>query len=403
MDEVAAAKAALNKVLPYVTSAADWESPRPFTMNMVFTWQGLRALGLPKNDLDSFPDEFRAGMAARKEILGDSGASDPSKWVAPLGSGDIHIGVIVSSETEKGVRAPLTLAEGLQGVTCIYRIDVGVPPTGREHFGYRDGIGGPFVIGSGASAHPGQDAVMPGEFILGYPDESGSIPPLPGPEVLTRNGSFLAFRQLYCDVAAFRRFLRANARSKDDEELIAAKMVGRWRSGAPLMLAPERDDPELALDSTRNNDFQYFAADPKGLICPLGAHIRRVNPRDGLQDTIVSTNIHRLIRRGASYGPVLPEDVVDDDGVDRGVVFFMGASLRRQFEFIQQQWINNGDFVGLGTEKDPLVGNNDGTGGYTIPARPIRRHFNGLPGFVSVRGGEYCFVPGLNAIKWLAT
>jgi deferrochelatase/peroxidase EfeB len=193
-----------------------------------------------------------------------------------------------------------------------------VPPTGREHFGFRDGIGEPLVIGSGGSGHPGQDAIMPGEFVLGYPDESGSIPPLPGPEILKRNGSFLAFRQLHCDVAAFRRFLRANARSKEDEELIAAKMVGRWRSGAPLMLAPEKDDPELAADSTRNNDFQYFESDPKGLICPLGSHIRRVNPRDGLRDTIVSTNIHRLIRRVAAYGPVLPDDVLDDDGAERG-------------------------------------------------------------------------------------
>lgn len=403
VDHVAAAKAALNQVVPYVTSAADWESPRPFTMNIVFTWQGLRALGLSPDELESFPEEFRVGMAARKEVLGDSGASDPSAWAAPLGSADVHIGVIISSQTEDGLRTPLALAEDIQGVTRIYRIDVGVPPTGREHFGFRDGIGEPLVIGSGASGNPGQDAIMPGEFVFGYPDESGSIPSLPGPEILTRNGSFLAFRQLHCDVAAFRRFLRSNARSKEDEELIAAKMVGRWRSGAPLMLAPEKDDPELAADSTRNNDFLYFESDPKGLICPLGSHIRRVNPRDGLRDTIVSTNIHRVIRRGAAYGPVLPDDVLDDDGAERGVVFiFMGASLARQFEFVQQVWINNGDFVGLGTEKDPLVGNNDETGGFTIPAKPIRRHLNGLPGFVTVRGGEYCFLPGLNAIKWLA-
>ncbi|MBV9359328.1 MAG: hypothetical protein JO023_27780 [Chloroflexi bacterium] len=169
------------------------------------------------------------------------------------------------------------------------------------------------------------------------------------------------------------------------------------------MLAPEKDDPELAADPTRNNDFRYFEADPKGLICPLGSHIRRVNPRDGLTDTIVDTRVHRLIRRGASYGSVLPDGVLEDDGVERGVVFiFMGASLRRQFEFIQQQWINNGQFVGLASEKDPLVGNNDGNGGFTVPARPIRRHFTGLPGFVTVRGGEYCFLPGLNAVEWLA-
>lgn len=403
VDDVAAAKAALGQVVPHVTSAADWESPRPFTLNVVFTWQGLRALGLPRDELTNFPEEFRVGMAARKEVLGDSGASDPSAWVAPLGSADVHVGVIISSETKDELAAPLAVASGLPGVTCIYRIDVGVPPTGREHFGFRDGISGPLVIGSGASRHPGQDATMPGEFVFGYPDESGSTPPLPGPEILARNGSFLAFRQLHCDVAAFRRFLRANARSKEDEELIAAKMMGRWRSGAPLMLAPEKDDPELAANSMRNNDFQYFDSDPKGLICPLGSHIRRVNPRDGLRDTIVNTNIQRVIRRGAAYGPLLPDDVLDDDGAERGIVFiFMGASLTRQFEFVQQVWMNDGDFVGLGTEKDPFVGNNDGTGGFTIPAKPIRRHLKGLPGFVTVRGGEYCFLPGLDALKWLA-
>ena len=146
-------------------------------------------------------------------------------------------------------------------------------------------------------------------------------------------------------MAAFRRFLRANARLEDlSEELITAKMVGRWRSGAPLMLAPEKDDPDLAADFTRNNDFQYFDSDPKGLICPLGSHVVRVNPRDGLRNTIVNTNIHRVIRRGAAYGPVLPEDELDDDGAERGVVFiFMGASLTRQFEFVQQVWMNNGD------------------------------------------------------------
>ncbi len=131
VDDVALAKGALSQVEPYVTSAAEWESPRPFTVNIVFTWQGLRALGLSQDELESFPEEFRVGMAARKEVLGDSGASDPSAWVAPLGSGDVHVGVIISSQTKEDLRTPLELADGLQGVTCIYRIDVGyLPPAG---------------------------------------------------------------------------------------------------------------------------------------------------------------------------------------------------------------------------------------------------------------------------------
>ena len=401
VDRVEDAKASLRRVLPHVTSAAGWDAPVPFTLNIVFTWHGLRALGVPDDELDSFPDEFRAGMAARKHILGDIGASDPELWAAPLGTDQVHIGVIIASSSEEALREPLALARAMPGLACIYKLSVGVPPTGREHFGFRDGIGTPLVIGSGASGFPGQDAIMPGEFIFGYPDETGEVPQ-PGPARLTRNGSFLAFRQMHADVASFRRYLRANARSRDDEELIAAKMVGRWRSGAPLMLAPERDDPGLADDHTRNNDFSY-ADDPRGLRCPLGSHIRRTNPRDGLRDSIVNPKIHRVLRRGAAYGPVLPDGELDDDGVERGIVFiFIGASLTRQFEFVQQMWINNGDFVALGTEKDPLVGNNDGTAGFTIPAKPIRRHLVGLPGFTQVRGGEYCLLPGLRAIWHLA-
>ena len=142
--------------------------------------------------------------------------------------------------------------------------------------------------------------------------------------------------------------------------------------------------------------------DPRGLRCPLGSHIRRTNPRDSLRGSIVNPRIHRVLRRGAAYGPVLPDGVLGDDGAERGIVFiFIGASFTRQFEFVQQMWINNGDFVDLGAEKDPLAGNNDGSTGYTIPARPIRRHLAGLPGFTQVRGGEYCLLPGLQAIGHL--
>ena len=403
IDDPAAAKSSLDRVLPHITSAADWEEPRPFTLNIVFTFQGLRALGLPPDALESFPTEFRLGMAARKQILGDVGANDPSNWAPVFGSEQIHIGVVISTTHEDALQTPLGLAQNMRGVTMLYKLDVGAPSTGREHFGYRDSINEPSIIGSGRTPRPGQDSIMPGEFVLGYPDESGSIRALKGAESFTRNGSFLAFRQLHCDVAAFRRFLRANARSKDDEELIAAKIMGRWRSGAPLMLAPERDDPQLAADSERVDNFVY-ESDPRGLVCPLGSHIRRVNPRDGLRDTIVDPKIHRVLRRGAAYGPVLPEGALEDDGVERGIVFiFMGTSLAQQFEFVQQVWINNGDFVGLGREKDPLVGSNDGTGTYTIPALPVRRRLTGLPGFTIVRGGEYCFLPGLRAVEWLAS
>jgi Dyp-type peroxidase family len=221
--------------------------------------------------------------------------------------------------------------------------------------------------------------------------------------VLGRNGSYVAFRNLYQDVAAFRRYLAAHSTSAEQEEWMAAKMVGRWRSGAPLALSAEHDDSELGADPKRNNDFLYYDDDPNGFKCPPGSHIRRMNPRDAFKHEAVQVNRHRLIRRGMSYGPLLPEGVIEDDGVDRGIIFiFVGASLERQFEFVESEWVNQGIFIGATNEKDPLNGGNEGTGVLTIPRQPIRQRLVGLPQFVTTRGGEYLFLPGLRALHWLA-
>ncbi|MGH2813971.1 MAG: Dyp-type peroxidase, partial [Actinomycetota bacterium] len=128
------------------------------------------------------------------------------------------------------------------------------------------------------------------------------------------------------------------------------------------------------------------------------------NPRDALEhEGSVDVRLHRMIRRGTSYGPMLPAGVLDDDGIDRGIIFvFVGAHLKRQFEFVKTQWLNDGIFIGAPAEKDPLVGPNDGSSAFTIPQRPIRRRLQQLPPFVVTRGGEYCFVPGLRAMRWLA-
>jgi Dyp-type peroxidase family len=391
-----------------VASAANWwtQKTEP-AINLALTYNGLKALGVPQASLDSFPDEFRAGMAARAAILGDDGESAPAHWDAPLGTGEVHIALILASHTPELLAAALTTAkqalQELPAVAVLGRIDVGLLPSGLTHFGYHDGIDEPLIEGSGSSGYPGQGPVIKaGEFLLGYLDEQGQLPPMPQPEVLGRNGTYLAFRNLYERVADFRRFLRENAATDDEQAYLAAKVVGRWPSGAPLILAPEYDDPTIGWDPQRNNNFRYHPADPKGLVCPLGAHIRRVNPRDSLEGTITDVNIHRVLRRGATYGPPLPDGALEDDGALRGIVFiFMGASLARQVEFILSQWINDGAFMGLDQEKDPLVGNNDGTGTFTIPQRPIRRRLTGLHRFVVTRGGEYCFLPGLRALRWL--
>jgi Dyp-type peroxidase family len=212
-------------------------------------------------------------------------------------------------------------------------------PEGRNPFGYKDGLHNPHVEGSGVDPPPGYDVtVKAGEFIIGYPDENGQTATSPEPEVLRRNGTFIAFRKFHMRVAAFRKFLREQASSPQEEELIAAKMVGRWRSGAPLVLAPDHDDPKLGTDPNRNNDFNYSEG-MQGLKCPFSAHIRRLNPRDALKNDLVAVNLHHVLRRATNYGTPLPEGVLEDDGAQRGGVFLLiGAHIKRQFEFLQSQY-----------------------------------------------------------------
>jgi Dyp-type peroxidase family len=374
---------------------------------VAFTYQGLKALGVPEPSLESFALEFRQGMAARAAELGDRGESSPEKWEKPLGTPDVHVALAALSSDAAGLEAMLERArqahEELPGVEPLWRQDCYQLPTGRTSFGFKDGIGQPDVESSGLPlTNPHQRPIKAGEFILGYPDETGRLPPMPIPEVLGRNGTYLVFRKLETRVAAYRQYLRAKAASRQEEALLGAKIVGRWPSGAPLELCPERDDPQLGADPERNNAFLY-GDDPRGFKCPAGAHARRANPRDAFdQEGGVDVRLHRMIRRGTSYGPALPEGVLEDDGAERGIVFvFVGAHLKRQFEFVKTQWLNDGVFIGAPMESDPLVGQNLGSGGFTIPQRPIRRRLADMPPFVITRGGEYCFAPGLRALRWL--
>ncbi len=363
---------------------------------------------MPKASLDSFAPEFQQGMAARADELGDVGDSSPANWEQPLGSPDVHVALAALSpdpaQLQVIVDRALRAQHDLPGVTVIWKQDCYQLPTGRTSFGFKDGIGQPSVEGSGLPpSNPNEPPLKAGEIVLGYPDETGVLPPMPAPDVLGRNGTYVVFRKLHTRVAAYRQYLRAKAESREAEALLGAKMVGRWQSGAPLVLAPDRDDPALGSDADRNNDYSY-AGDLRGFKCPVGAHARRANPRDALDhDGSVNVRLHRMIRRGTSYGPELPEGVMDDDGQDRGIMFiFAGAHLKRQFEFVKTQWLNDGIFLGVPSEKDPLVGPNDGSGTFTIPARPIRRRLQELPPFVITRGGEYCFAPSLRALRWLA-
>ncbi|MGB8629765.1 MAG: peroxidase [Xanthobacteraceae bacterium] len=376
-------------------------------VTVAFTWNGLRALGVDEASLATFPEEFKQGMPARAEVLGDTGKNHPDNWVGGLASPSLHAIVILfagdEAERERSVMEHKKFVARCGDVEVLSSLDLqAVPPFiyAHDHFGYRDRLSQPVIEGSGEEPTPGSGPPLKaGEFVLGYPDEAGPTANLPQPEILSRNGSYMAYRRLQEHVGEFRDFLRQQGRTPEEQELIAAKLMGRWRSGAPLVLSPDKDDPQLATDPQRNNDFNYKEMDPQGYAVPLGSHARRMNPRD----TAANMNRRRMIRRGATYGPYLPEDAAED-GAERGIAaFVICASLIRQFEFAQNVWANDRNFHELGNERDPIIGNQDGTLEFKIPKRPIRKKISGLPAFTTVRGGAYFFLPGIKALHYLAT
>ncbi|HVN02031.1 MAG TPA: hypothetical protein VMT68_17660 [Caulobacteraceae bacterium] len=409
VDNPQAGRALLARLVPHVDSAANWWDPAAAWLSVGLTYEGLEAVGVPQDSLASFPEAFRVGMAARAPQLRDVGVNDPENWEPIYGKGQIHVGLSAFSDTEEKWARVMDVArsayEGLSRVDVLAVQPFGAQPGDRNSLGYKDGIDQPPIEGSGVGPLPGQGRpIKAGEFVLGYPGEAGAPLPMPQPDVLGRNGAFVGFRKYQSLVGAFNRFLRANAATEEERELLAAKLVGRWRSGAPLALAPETDDPALGADPRRNNDFAY-QDDPRGLRIPLGAHIRRMNPRDTPLSRLTDVNLHRLIRRGTTYGlPYDPDAVSEaDDEAPRGAIFlFISAKAMATMEFLQQEWINDGDFIGAGSERDPIIGRQEPGATFTIPRTPVRRRIHGIETFNVLRGGEYLFMPSLSALNWLA-
>jgi len=316
-------------------------------------------------------------------------------------------------------------------VRVVHRLDT-ADLDGFEPFGFRDGISQPFVEGLSKTGPP-ERTVQAGEFVLGYPNEyglytdrplldpaadsAGTLPRDPegsGRADLGRNGSYLVVRQLKQDVPGFWRYLEEQTRGRDGSSdpsariRLAAKMVGRWPSGAPLALAPDADDPALA----EANDFAYHDLDPRGARCPVGAHIRRSHPRDSLDprpgtgDSWEINRRHRILRRGREYGTSLTIDeaLAGGDGTERGLNFMcLNANIQRQFEFINHTWLNNPKFDRLYDDADPITAPSAPFGGtFTIPTDGVRERVTDVPRFVSVKGGAYFFLPGLRALRYLA-
>jgi deferrochelatase/peroxidase EfeB len=208
-------------------------------VSVAFTWSGLRALGLDEASLASFPDEFKQGMAARAQALGDTGDNAPEHWIGGLASPDLHAIVILFARDEpervRCVAEHEKLVAECAGVKALSVLDLNASPPfnyAHDHFGYRDRLSQPVIEGSGEEPTPGSGAPLKaGEFILGYPDEFGVTAVSPQPEALARNGSYMAYRRLEEHVVRFRDFLRQNGKTPEEQELLAAKLMGRWRSG----------------------------------------------------------------------------------------------------------------------------------------------------------------------------
>lgn len=408
VDEAEGGREVLRRLRPHIGSAADWASSSEAWISVALTYPGLVALDIPEDSLQSFPEAFRQGMAKRADILRDHGPNSPENWDKPYGTGDAHIAVSIFADDEDKWKRTLQTAreqyDDLSGVSILASHDFGAQPGSRNPLGFRDLISQPAIEGSGVDPLPGQGrAIKAGEFILGYPSESGELLAMPTPDILGKNGTFLGIRKYQSLVGTFNRFLRDHADSEDEREHLAAKLFGRWRSGAPLILSPDGDDPAIGESPERNNDFTY-QHDVAGLCVPKGAHMRRLNPRDTDMALLTDVNIHRIIRRSTTFGKPYEKDATGilEDKVDRGLHFiFMSARAMETLEFLQREWVNDGNFMDLGKERDPIIGLQPDDAIFTVPKKPVRERVHGMKTFNVLKGGEYMFVPSLSALEWL--
>lgn len=427
VKDLVEAKKFIKDILPEVTTAeedVDNESTL-YCLNIAFTFEGLMEIGRGDRCLEMQTEPtfkaFVEGAIERAGQVGDVGESRPEKWRGGPDRWKFHVMLSLYARTAALLEAKTKELKGKfdSGFTEVGdtdRIDGNkLDDADTFHFGFKDGIGQPIIsevpvrnLDDGK-----QSDSPPGAFLLGYLSQwkGYSYPPFnkkpPEPaeklerfnsEQFWRNGSFLAFRMLEQDVAEFEAFLtKESMRTSLNRELIAAKIVGRWRNGNPLVLAPTADS---TVPDAQLNNFEY-SGDPEGRRCPFGAHIRRANPRD---DSVASdaAGKHRIIRRGMPYGP--PHDPHVPDSIERGLLgLFICVNLHDQFEFIMKNWINMSGFNGnlAPNHSDPLIGSNTAGGEFLIPGRDGDTTLE-LSQFVTTRGGAYCFLPSVTALRHIA-
>jgi len=448
----------LTRAMPHVTTG----DQRPeehggelhgCAFNIAFTRHGLRKLAVEPDGVDNYDGfglEFKEGLVnpQRSRFLGDVGPSDPSlwEWGGPAGNRSearIDCLCLIFGKDGGVPNAWATLQPDPQAASVRHVKEGYLAKDGKEHFGFKDGISQPII----RFTKRDYDTTLPrdralhvveaGEFILGYENQNFVMPVSPavnarrdprnrlGPLVrrvrwgrnqqvgnlkdFGRNGTYLVLRQIRQYVGRFRQFaLDAAGADAHAQQLLQARMVGRWHSGAPLTEHPDKDPYPGGAPESLNN-FRFDPLDRSAFRCPAGAHIRRANPRDatseidGQAHALERVGFHRLIRRGRLYGPPVPNAPQDNaalDAVDRGLMFLcLNTDIRRQFEFVQQTWITNTKFSGLIDESDPLVGQG---GGFTVQRPEGNERVHNLPPFVTVVGGGYFFMPGIQALHCLA-
>ena len=432
--------------VPQITTAEDWhvgfepgpgdnpaDAPRrkpDYCLNLGITWPGLIALELKQRVPDlSFKSfgAFIAGAAARAKLVADTGENDPQHWIGGFGKGSDHVLItlhamsaqamtsytdrLVALSAEGGAFREIWRADGM----ALMEMKDGEPvPTFKVHFGYTDGISMTTIRGGPERYPPDhQQPCEPWLFVLRDEAENYFVPE---PRELGLNGSFAVFKMIETDVVKFENYLQSN-KDKIDPELLAAKICGRWRNGVPLMLSPATDNPSGGIPPDQLNNFEYVNADgfgdPRGLRCPVGAHMRRINPRGqpvtGQGQPGGSNNTHRLIRRGLPYGPAY-DPSQPGDGIERGLLgYFINSSIENQYEFVLGNWVNDSEFAGAvrlpPKSKDPLIGTQDAAESiFVIPradgAPPIK--LTGFSSFVTTKAAAYCFLPSVTAIKFIA-
>lgn len=457
IQDVQKTKQWLAAQLPSVTHAEVSTKTIDTAIQIAFTHSGVKKLNVPKEALDTFPPEFIEGMVTehRSRMLGDleDSAPDNWNWGGPKNNTDsIHLLLMIYASDDgvlQHVYATQKAALDAAGLKIIYQLETSKLPKDKEHFGFRDGIAQPVMRGVNHTSKNDANMINPGEFLFGYQNEyekymfSPTIHPEHDPSNilpadmnnpalrdLGRNGSMLVFRQLEQNVKAFWNMAdnaakeQALQNSSVTAEYIASKMLGRWPNGSPLTKCPMHPD-----DSKEKFDnFGYAKNDYDGLKCPIGAHIRRANPRDNflrdstgdkekdIEKSMKFMKRFRIIRRGRSYGAPLvesmdPKDIIQatEDNKERGLYFLcFNSNIGRQFELIQQTWINNPKFAGLYEDPDPMVGypgimGDGATTTFTEQALPVRKQVKGITRFVNVKGGAYFFMPGLKALKYISS